>query len=659
MFSQLSSMRPLRSWAQPCMLAVLSLLLTSAAHAADDMPPPQKAPRIKVQQQKLTVDESRGNRVVAGQTRALEAEKLKVGDTELRLFGIVMPQQAAAHGVAARAALEQVLAAGSVSCRIQQRDKNWRLLGVCRTDAIADIGLMLLQNGWAIVARGTVQQSDYADVYLAAEAKAQLQKLGMWAQAEASAAAPASAPNAALPAGTLPDVTLPVSAAADSPPATSQSAPATETKPVTAGVSPTKVALPALARPVVAGVAAMPTAEALAAVTPPIVYQQVAAEPSSGILWFAALTPMAVMILFALGQIALRYYEYQQERKALAAALRGELLAARAICVSRADTLGHGAEASAKLSTLWPRLRSTVFQAYVGRIGLLGPDLARRVASLYGQFNDYAQFYTVRPQADAAGKIDAATVQQTLFTIIDHIEDTLSNLQQVETTGNSLTRFIARRTGSAAPTERLMPKKPKAEPMHYVDAEIVPEERAALKAIAAEKTPAPPTPAAPATTNGAPAAPVAPTVSLPAEVMTVLEPVMPLGATAESAAAEAAVAVAPAAIPLAPATTLALMTAAHEAIDQGLPPPAAVLPLNGNENVNAAVTVPPVATVSNAAPTGKRGATKNKADSAADKPVTGTALATLPLLGAKVPNADDKSDDYYDFRDQALKLSKQ
>lgn len=440
------------------------------AFAADDMPPPKSAPRIKVQQKKLPVEEGRGNRVVSGTAKPVDGERIKIADTELRLFGIVMPLQTAPHGQNARAALEKLLENETLNCRIQERDKSWRILGACKTAKTPDISLALLQQGWAVVARGSVQQTDYADTYLAAEAKAQIQKLGMWVPTggEAKPAAePAAAETAAAPAPREAEKALTLPTAAEPAPSPASAVPSGE------NTQPT--------------VNAMPEEIASAAVLPVAALQNAApaADTSLYWLWFAGLTPAAVMILFACGQIALRRYEYRQERKALAAALRGELMAARAICISRADTLGYGPDAVSKLSSIWPRLRSTIYQAYVGRIGLLGPDLARRVSSLYGQFADYAQFYAARPNAEAAGKIDNATVQQTLFTIIDHIEDTLHNLQQVEISGRAPSRLLPPRPNPNSPRNHRLPEKPRTERLEYVEAEIVEDEMAAKSAATA------------------------------------------------------------------------------------------------------------------------------------------------------------------------------
>lgn len=475
----------------------LTLMLTVSltAWAADDiMPAPKSAPRVKVQRSSIAVEEARGKRVVTGPAKLIDGERLKVGDTELRLFGVVVPLRSAARGAEAFAALEKLIGSAIVTCRIQERDKGWRLLGTCSTEAHPDLSLTVLQEGWGVVARGSVQESELSDLYLAAQTKAQVQKLGMWAPAPITAvseAPPAPAPIvtetlvAAAPVSddgkkvgdkpvekTTRDSDAPLTkegnkdnAVADKVPAPAASA-AIVTQAAAAAPTVAQLQVPTMNPP-----------EAALAATPVIQSSTV----NIPILWliFAGMLPVVVMILYGLGQIALRRYEYRQERKAVAAALRGELMAARAICISRADTLGYGQEAVNKLSTVWPRLRSTIFQAYVGRIGLLGPDMARRVSSLYGQFSDYAQFYAARPNAEVAGRIDNAAIQQTLFTIIDHIEDTLNNLQNVETTGRAPQKLPPPRpSATTARMQRLAETPPRREKLEFVEAELVEDEMA-------------------------------------------------------------------------------------------------------------------------------------------------------------------------------------
>lgn len=588
------------------------------ALAADDMPAPQKAPRIKVQQQKL-VEEARGNRIVTGLGRAIDAERIKVGDTELRLFGVVIPALNAPHGTEAHAMIEKLLQNETVTCRVQERDKAWRLLASCKTDKHNDLSQVLLQEGWAVVARGTVQDTNFADLYLAAESKAQIQRLGMWAEPKLTEAKP-DAKTADTPTADAKTMT-----GAAEKPAAEKPADADKTN----LKSPPAGSLPAIA----AATAALPQLQ-VPTMLPPEVMTTASAAPESAPVWvwFAGFAPMGVMILYSLGQIALRRYEYMQERKALAAALRGELMAARAICISRADTLGYGSEAISKLTTVWPRLRSTLYQAYVGRLGLLGPELARRVSSLYGQFSDYAQFYATRPNAEAAGKIDNATVQQTLFTIIDHIEDTLNNLQQVEASGKAPRRLLPQRQNINRPAgSQRLAEKAQNESINYADANLV-EDALALKSLMAPKPKAEPE----AEAKPAPRAEkhVASEASDTQSDDTIIATILKQGDETKMTA-----------------DTLATITAEHDAI-------------KAEEEIVAEMTAPEVQA---SAP--QAAEQPMPVERAADKTV---AASSQPRKSAKnrKPRADGKADektgaegeahdDYYDFRSQAVRIAKQ
>ncbi len=466
----------------------LMMTVSLSAWAADDiMPAPKSAPRVKVQRSSIAVEEARGKRVVTGPAKLIDGERLKVGDTELRLFGVVVPLKSAARGAEAAAALEKLVGTAIVTCRIQERDKGWRLLGTCGTEGHPDLSLAMLQGGWGVVARGSVQESELADLYLAAQTNAQVQKLGMWAPAPTVSETPPAPTEIKVAAA--PQVEEEKKAGDKAVEKTTGDSDAPLTKDVSQSngaaekiaAAPAPTVTPAAAAAPEAAQLQVPTMNppeaALVAATPAIQSSTV----NIPVLWllFAGMLPVVVMILYGLGQIALRRYEYRQERKAVAAALRGELMAARAICISRADTLGYGQEAVNKLNTIWPRLRSTIFQAYVGRIGLLGPDMARRVSSLYGQFSDYAQFYAARPNAEVAGRIDNAAIQQTLFTIIEHIEDTLNNLQNVETTGRAPQKLLPPRpSATTARMQRLAETPPRREKLEFVEAELVEDEMA-------------------------------------------------------------------------------------------------------------------------------------------------------------------------------------
>lgn len=594
-----------------------SWLAALPAHAADDMPAPQKAPRIKVQQQKL-VEEARGNRIISGLGRAIEAERIKVGDTEVRLFGIVVPATNAPHGAGARAALEKLLLNETLTCRVQERDKAWRLLASCKTDKHNDLSQMMLQDGWAVVARGTVQGTNFADLYLAAESKAQLQRLGMWTEPKLAEATPSDSKTSEAP-GATDKATLEKPAADNAnEPDKSKSSP-TGSPPVLAAVT---TALPQLQVPTMLPPEVMTTASA-------------APESAPVWVWFAGFAPMGVMILYSLGQIALRRYEYMQERKALAAALRGELMAARAICISRADTLGYGSEAVNKLSTVWPRLRSTLYQAYVGRLGLLGPELSRRVSSLYGQFSDYAQFYATRPNAEAAGKIDNATVQQTLFTIIDHIEDTLNNLQQVEASGKAPRRLLPQRHNINRPAaSQRLAEKAQNESINYADANLV-EDALALKSLMAPQPKPDPTLDDKPTTRQE-KSPL-PTESPPESDATIIAAILKQGNDTKMTA-----------------DTLATITAEHDALKaEEEPMTGTFVPATDIETEVGEQPVPA------GAPQAERAAEKAAVAPAPRKTAKGRKPRPDGKPDDKTGVAGEAHDDYYDFRSQAVRIAKQ
>jgi len=138
-------------------------------------------------------------------------------------------------------------------------------------------------------------------------------------------------------------------------------------------------------------------------------------------------TALGIMIVLA----AERRRDRREEMRAIAAALRGELLAARAVCQARLKTWTDADEKTAP----WPRIRATLYQAYVGKVGWLGAVLARQVASIYGQSSDYAAYFN--PNSDIAidPRGEATSKRKALFTLVHHIEEVLPKLSTIEQTG--------------------------------------------------------------------------------------------------------------------------------------------------------------------------------------------------------------------------------
>jgi endonuclease YncB( thermonuclease family) len=383
-------------------LILLMFLAVPAAWAVDDMPAPKKAPRTPVTAQKIESNK-KDDKLAPGATiistvEVLDGEKLKLQDSEIRLFGIVPPQLSASFGPQARARLDELTKNVSVSCKVRDRDRDGRLLATCGTEKNSDLALVLLQDGLAVVARGSVRLTDVADLYAMAETQAQNKKLGLWATSEKTAAADKDK--------------------------TTDSKKKSE-----AEVADKKPALTATAILLPQQEAALPSA------SPVVVQQSNWALP----VWLLFI----YIIAHTLWQLWQRGTQERQERRTLAAALRGELQAARAICQTKSESLSQDIKndprGAANPAGHWPRLRTVVYQAHVGRIGVLGADLSRKVASLYGQFADYAAYVGAQAIENAGSKANAASVRTVLLTLMTYIDLTMQELEAMERANRSFT----------------------------------------------------------------------------------------------------------------------------------------------------------------------------------------------------------------------------
>jgi endonuclease YncB( thermonuclease family) len=455
-----------------------ALLLAGGLAAAQDYAPtPHKSPRTPVSRQALADRRIPlpTSRTVTGNAIIIDTERLLVDDIEMRLFGVVPPQLSASFGPQARAVLDGLNAAGPVSCYIRDRDRDSRFLATCRDAKGADLALELLRRGLAATARGSLRPTELAAPYEAAEQEAQSQKLGLWSVAlpaavsdssimtgMASAAAQVAAKEAASKTEAKPtSVTVPVAEkpasaalqsqhdAADTP----ASAKASADTPKPAAI-PTPAQKPAQTGP----------ANAPANILPPLpaadvfadALQPVEDEQPGFFARYQLLVTGLLMLFTALGVtgslIVQRWHERREELRSIAAALRGEMMAARAVCHARLNMLADADEKS----TTWPRIRALVFQAYVGRLGRLGAELARQIASIYGQASDYAAYYNAAQAPDA--RFEPVSKRMALQTLVQHIEEVLPRLAQIERgapAGTGSTSAIARR-----PVAQLQPVSP-------------------------------------------------------------------------------------------------------------------------------------------------------------------------------------------------------
>ena len=116
--------------------------------------------------------------------RAVDGDTLRAGAERIRLIGIDAPEKdqtcrdargpAYACGVAATDRLAALVAEGNVACAAQGHDRYGRTLAVCSAGAVADVGIALVREGYA------VSYMDRDGRYGAAEAAARDEGLGLW-----------------------------------------------------------------------------------------------------------------------------------------------------------------------------------------------------------------------------------------------------------------------------------------------------------------------------------------------------------------------------------------------------------------------------------------------------------------------------------------------
>ena len=426
----------------------LALLFAGTQAVAQVATPPQRSPRTPVSKQNLAIPAPPLtlplSRTLEGRAQVLDSSLLRLDGFEVKLFGLVPPQIGAAYGPQARAVMDS-LTAGDITCKIMDRERAGPFLATCQThEGQADFGLELLRRGLAVAARGSLAGHPLETPYLAAETAAQNQKLGLWSlvvpaaasaqairqAATAQAEEPASTPATKSPALPPASVVLEKEESTTPPVAAKEEAkeePKTEITPQTASVAVVETTAPSLLER----------------------YQIFATGLLA--LFGAFITILSVM--------AMKARQRKEDLRALAAALRGELMAARAICQARLSKI---ASEDNDRNTSWPRLRVMVFQAYVGRLGLLGAELSRQIASIYGMTSDYASFY------GGDSRFDGPSKKQALETLVKHIEDVTPRLAQVEQSGT-------RPAFAPAPfLNTLSSQKPRALP-------LAPRERIAAK----------------------------------------------------------------------------------------------------------------------------------------------------------------------------------
>lgn len=451
--------------------------LFCAVALAQDMPPPRSMPRIPVARENVMGSRPQPAlaRQVQGGALIIDGEKLRVAENDLRLFGIVPPQLAASFGPQARGTLDALTAGQNVVCQIRDRDRDGRLLATCMAGN-ADLALELLKRGLAVTARGSLASSEYLASYVAAEEGAQNQKIGLWSVAIPAAAKPAAAP-AALPTPAAMPTPAPVTTTEAAPqisqPQAPIAAPPVNITPAVTPPVPAPAAAPAPAslssvikedKKVTASVNSANNS-ANQKITQELVTQQAQAHLDENFTPLSApgfferyqiLLAGLLMLTTALTLITAVWVQKRRDKrdeiKSIAAALRGELMAARGVCMGRVKSITNEDEDRA---AMWPRIRATLYTAYVGRLGLLGAELARQISSIYGQSSDYAAFYT--PSNPSQGHLK----KQALETLTRYIDDVLPKLNTLERSG-SLSAMSTRYAGSMHASNSLSHRSPLA-----------------------------------------------------------------------------------------------------------------------------------------------------------------------------------------------------
>jgi endonuclease YncB( thermonuclease family) len=430
-----------------CLLAILIALPATA----QEMPAPRKMPRIPVNSQQLPGSKAPPtSRIVEGQAIIVDGEKLRIGDVDLRLFGVIPPQLSASFGPQARSTLDSLVSGQNVNCQIRDRDHDGRFLATCHTVTTnADLAYELLRRGLAVTARGSLQPTELATPYLAAEQAAQAQKIGLWSvgvPAGASMLAPVAATS--VPPAKIANNPVPPAPSELKPESVivgdkSLAAAAASENPLADAMKPVTVV--SLGPGASAGTGKVPgQAEKAQSTLPPSNWTLpvddtkpvvVADDNKTGFFArYQLLITGVVMLITAFGILTTitlnRRRERLDEMKAIGAALRGELQAARAVCQARLKS--WTAETDDR-NVAWPRIRTSLYQAYVGRLGWLGATLARQIASIYGQASDYSTYYNTFGNDET--QQDLPSKRQALQMLIQHIEEVLPHLAAIEQSG--------------------------------------------------------------------------------------------------------------------------------------------------------------------------------------------------------------------------------
>lgn len=166
-----------------------------------------------------------------GVAKALDGERLMIGEKEIRLFGIVTPGISSNYGPQARQKLDAIIK-GAVLCKVTDKDKDGRPIAFCGTVDTPDLSYEMLRQGWAMVDRKALKNNSLAEVYEKVEQEAQSLNKGLFAPMPMVNSVPISNPSNTVTVPLVAPTTVQAAQAAAQP-SSSSSAPITA-QPITA-----------------------------------------------------------------------------------------------------------------------------------------------------------------------------------------------------------------------------------------------------------------------------------------------------------------------------------------------------------------------------------------------------------------------------------------
>jgi endonuclease YncB( thermonuclease family) len=170
-------------------VAVLSTGAAAKSTKSDQAPPPPAVPVPKVDQSPLA---ALGPQDLEGPAEPVSGDRLRIGDYQVRLYGIVAPDMATEHGPESRVALDSLVGAQRIKCAIFGKAASGDPLGKCSAGD-TDLAKQQLSQGLAAVYRdsaaGNPDAAKLDQDYDAAETRARSASLGIWSKPAAAVAA--------------------------------------------------------------------------------------------------------------------------------------------------------------------------------------------------------------------------------------------------------------------------------------------------------------------------------------------------------------------------------------------------------------------------------------------------------------------------------------